>query len=122
MRNKHSNRILSRPAHHRKALFRNLTSQLLEHGRIVTTEAKAKELRRIFEPLVTRAKKELTLANRRLLLQQLGQKADLDRLVEVAKLNKKREGGYLRLTRLPITRTDSAPTMQIEIIDLESSK
>lgn len=117
MHKKHSNRILSRNAEHRKQLLQNLTSSLLLHGSIVTTEAKAKELRTHIEPLITRAKRELTLPNRRLLLSRLMHKADLPRLVAVAEANKKRSSGYIRLTKLPVTRTDAAKEMRVDIID-----
>jgi large subunit ribosomal protein L17 len=117
MRNKHKNRILGRTADNRRHLLKNLTSSLLEHGSIVTTEAKAKELRMHVEPLITSAKQEMTLANRRNLLKKLGHKEDLDRLTKVANIHKKRPGGYVRLTRLPITRTDNAPVVRIDIID-----
>jgi large subunit ribosomal protein L17 len=116
MRKKISNRILGRSADERLHLMRLLTSSLLEHGAITTTEAKAKELRGHFEPLVTRAKQELTLANRRLLIAKLEHKADLPTLLEVAKRNEKRPGGYLRITKLPVKRSDAAHMAHIEIL------
>ena len=117
MRNKHNNRILGRNATERGYLLKGLTSALLEHGAITTTEAKAKELRKHVEPLITRAKQELTLANRRLLLGQLQGQDDLESLVKVGKANAKRPGGYVRLTRLPSERHDNAPVTRVEIID-----
>lgn len=117
MRNKHSNRILGRRAHHREQLLKTLTSALLEHGSIVTSEAKAKELRTYIEPLVTKAKQDLTLARRRHLLRHLAHKEDLQRLVEVAKVHSSRPGGYTRLTRLPSRRADAAGQIRIDIID-----
>ncbi len=116
MRKKVNNRILGRSADERLHLMRLLTSSLLEHGAITTSEAKAKELRRHFEPLVTRAKQELTLANRRLLISELAHKKELPLLVEVAKKNEKRPGGYLRITKLPVTRSDAAHMAHIEIL------
>lgn len=116
MRNKKSNRILGRTSDRRGHLMKSLTSSLLEHGAIVTTEAKAKELRRNFEPLITRAREELTLANRRLLIAQLMHKEDLPALMEAGKRNAKRPGGYLRITKLPITRADAARMARIEIL------
>lgn len=116
MRHKHSNRILGRNSQDRKQLMQNLTSSLLEHGSLVTTEAKAKELRKHVEPLITRAKQDLTLANRRLLLSRLLHEKDLAPLVEVAKVHKDRNGGYLRLTHLPVTRADAAPQMRVDIL------
>lgn len=97
--------------------MKGLTSSLLQHGFITTTEAKAKELRRHVEPLITRAKQDLTLANRRLLLRKLQHASDLDALLAVAKANAKRPGGYLRLTRLPAKRHDNAPVMRVDIIE-----
>jgi len=94
----------------------NLTSSLLEHKSLVTTEPKAKEFRRHFEPLVTHAKSELTLANRRYLLARLLHKKDLPLLLDVAKEHAKRPGGYLRITKLPITRADAARMARIDIV------
>ncbi len=117
MKHRHHNRILGRSASHREQLMRSLTSSLLAHGSIVTSEAKAKELRQHVEPLVTRAKQPLTLANRRHLWRQLGHQDDIDHLVEVAQRCAKRPGGYLRLTRLPSRRADNARQMRVDIID-----
>ncbi len=97
--------------------MQGLVSSLLQHGSIVTTEAKAKELRRHIEPLVTDAKGDMPLAKRRRLLAKLVQPSDLNLLVDVAKANETRPGGYVRLTRLPITRHDSAQTMRIEFVE-----
>ena len=116
MRKKVSNRILGRSADERLHLMRLLTSSLLEHGAINTSEAKAKELRRHFEPLVTRAKAELTLTNRRMLIAKLADKAELPQLLAVAKKNKKRPGGYLRITKLPVIRSDAAHMAHVEIL------
>lgn len=116
MKHQHSNRILGRVAHHRKALLQNLASSLLKHGFVVTTDAKAKELRRHFEPLVTLAKQELTLHRRRQLLQQLLHADDLPALLEVASVHAQRPGGYLRLTKLPSKRHDAAARIRVDII------
>ena len=97
--------------------MQNLTSSLLEHGSLVTTEAKAKEFRRHFEPLITKAREELTLTNRRRLIASLMHKTDLNALVDVAKKQAKRAGGYLRITKLPITRTDAARMARIDIVE-----
>lgn len=117
MKHRHGNRILGRVAADRHQLLQNLTSALLTYGRIVTTAAKAKELRRVFEPLLTEARQELTLHRRRKLLQSLIQASDLDRLLAAAKATKNRAGGYLRLTRLPVMRHDSAAMMHVELVD-----
>ncbi len=97
--------------------MQNLTSSLLEHGSIVTSEAKAKELRKHFEPLITKAREELTLANRRALIGSLLHREELMPLVEVAKKHMKRPGGYLRITKLPITRTDAARMARVDIVE-----
>src|SRR3990167_4142444 len=109
MKHLHSNRILGRTSSNRTALLKGLVSSLLRHGSITTTEAKGKELRRCFEPLVTQAKQELTLHRRRVLLQELLHAQDLPALLAVAKGNATRPGGYLRLTKLPSLRHDAAP-------------
>lgn len=96
--------------------MKSLTSSLLEHGAIVTSEGKAKELRRHFEPLVTRAKEELSLANRRRLISSLMHKRELPELLEVAKKHAKRPGGYFRITKLPVSRADASRMARIEIV------
>jgi len=81
----------------------------------VTQEAKAKELRRFFEPLVTYAKQGLTLHRRRQLLRKLP-KDSLAKLQEVAKANEERPGGYLRVTKLPSKRQDASKMAKVEIV------
>ena len=116
MKHKKKGRTLGRTATKRKQLFTNMTTSLLEHGSIVTTEAKSKELRSFVEPLITEAKGELTLHRRRRLLSKLGKQDDLMSLVSVAKEHAKRPGGYLRLTKMPGVRGDGAAMVRIEII------
>lgn len=116
MKHKHHNRILGRTNNHRKALLRSLVSSLLRHGFITTTEAKGKELRQYFEPLITTAKRELTLNTRRQLLKDLLHATDLPALLEVAKDNQSRPGGYLRLTHVPSSRHDSAAMVRVDIL------
>jgi large subunit ribosomal protein L17 len=117
MKHKHSNRILSRSASNRHALLQQLTSALLTHGHIVTTEAKAKELRRHIEPLITEAKQELTLHRRRQLLRKLAHHEELPQLVAVAGVHKNRPGGYLRAAKLPHRKSDNASLCRVDIID-----
>lgn len=117
MKHRHGNRILGRVAGDRKQLLQNLASALLQHGSIETSQAKAKELRRFLEPLITTAKRDTSLHVRRQLLAQLPTKQDVTRLLAVAKANAKRPGGYMRLTRLPLRRHDAATQARIEIID-----
>lgn len=117
MKHKHGNRILGRTANHRTQLLRNLTAALLTHDSIVTTEAKAKELRRFFEPLLTKAKQELTIARRRQLLRGGVKKTDITRLHELALRLKARPGGYLRLTKLPRERQDGSQMTRVDILE-----
>lgn len=116
MKHGHKNRILSRVKSDRKALLANLASSLLHYGAIETSEAKAKELRRFLEPLITKAKPETTLHIRRQLLSILPTKDDVARLLEAAKRHEKRPGGYVRLTRLPRTRKDASSQVKIELL------
>lgn len=117
MRHKHNNRILGRNAARRGYLLRALTSALLQHQTIVTTAAKAKELRRFVEPLITTSKEQMTLARRRALISKLPSKEDLPALVRIGQANQQRPGGYLRLTRLPSKRHDAASMVRVDIID-----
>lgn len=117
MKHRHGNRILSRTADQRRHLLQNLSTSLLQHKSIVTAEAKGKELKKWFEPLLTEARKEMTLARRRRLLGLLLHAADLPRLRVVAEATKQRPGGYLRLTKLPITRGDGAREVRVEFVD-----
>lgn len=117
MKKKRAKKTLGRTAQHRTQMFKLLSSQLLHHGHIVTTSAKAKELKKIFERLVTHAKRDITLARRRRLLQRIAYKKDLQTLLEVAAANKKRPGGYLRITKLPNRQGDAAALARIDIID-----
>lgn len=117
MKHRHGNRILSRTADKRRHLLQNLSTALLQHKSIVTEEAKGKELKKWFEPLLTEARKELTLARRRHLLRSLLHTADIARLRAVAEATHGRPGGYLRLTKLPITRGDGAREVRVEFVD-----
>lgn len=116
MKHKRSIRTLGRKAHHREQLMKNLCSSLLKHGSVTTTATKAGELRRYIEPLITEAKKELTLSRRRTLLAAVGDSDQLPALVELAQTHIKRPGGYVRITKLPIKRTDGAPVARIDVL------
>lgn len=116
MKHRHKNRILGRARSQRLSLLRGLTSDLLKHGSLVTTGAKAKELRRYFEPLVTKTRGGLTRPTRANLEKFLRKPEDMDRLVAVAKAHMTRPGGYLRITRLPVKRQDAAQMSRIDII------
>lgn len=121
MRHRVKGRRLSRPQAHRKALMINLAKSLIRHRHIRTTVAKAKELRRFIEPLVTRAKED-TLHNRRILLQRLGGDQKLvERLIsEIGASFAERPGGYTRVLRLADRRDGDAAEMAIiEFVDYE---
>ena len=117
MRHRISGRKLSRDSAHRKALLKNLSISLLEHGVIKTTVAKAKELRRVVEPLITTAKVD-TVANRRLVFSRVGHKPTVGKLFgEVAPLYKDRPGGYTRIMKCGFRAGDQAPMAYIELVD-----
>lgn len=120
MQKKRQGRIVGREAAQRTALWRTLMSSLLIHGSIVTTEAKAKELRLVCEPLVTLAKRGNDLATRRLLIAALGNKEAAGRMLAAGKAAQKRPGGYLRLTRLPKLRGDASRMMKVDLVDGKS--
>ena len=120
MKHKRANRTLGRTANHREQLFKQLIGDLLQHGSLVTTMAKAKELQRQVEPLITTAKAELTLARRRQLLAKLHTADDVTRLTAIAKTHTTRPGGYTRISPLPVTRHDAAPTARVDIIDFKA--
>lgn len=121
MRHRHGHRILGRTAPHRNSLVRNLTSDLLKHGSLITTQARAQEVRRHIERLITRAKGELTLHRRRQLLAVLASQQDLDTLREIAAQHQSRPGGYTRLTKLPTKRHDAATMVRLDFVE-ETSK
>lgn len=116
MKHRKKNKILSRNRSQRRSLVRGLTSDLLRHGSIVTTRPKAQELRRYFEPLLTRARADVTLQTRRYLRGQLRAPADVDHLVRAAQIHLHRPGGYLRITRLPTKRRDDATMVRVDIL------
>lgn len=115
MKHLHSNKILGRDYKARQSLMRILTHELLKHGAIKTTKAKAWELRRFFEPLVTLAKKGGTLAVRRRMLRDMD-KESVEKMLTEAAQYAHRPGGYLRLTKLPPTRQDQAKIVRVEMV------
>lgn len=115
MKHKHSNAILGREPHHRHALLKGLAGDLLKHGYVVTSAGRARALRRYVEPLITEAKKELTLHRRRRLLGKLQQQY-LGSLTMVAAGHKARPGGYVRLIKMPQRRHDSAMMIRVELL------
>ncbi|MCK4706320.1 MAG: 50S ribosomal protein L17, partial [Gammaproteobacteria bacterium] len=99
MRHRQSGRQLNRNSSHRKAMFSNMANSLLEHGIIKTTLPKAKELRRIAEPLITLAKTD-SVANRRLAFSRLRDKENVGKLFnELGPRYKERPGGYTRIMK-----------------------
>lgn len=122
MKHRTKNRILGRERSQRLSLMRSLASDLLKHGTITTTRPKAQELRRYFEPLVTRARKGLTRHNRRNLIGQLREDEDMGRLENVAKMNPTRPGGYVRITKLPTKRQDDALMVRVDILSEDTIK
>lgn len=122
MKHRQKNRILGRARSQRLSLLRGLTSDLLKHHSLITTTAKAKELRRFFEPLVTTARQDLTRHVRSNLEKSLRAPEDMERLAKVARVHAKRPGGYVRITRLPTKRQDDAELSRIDILDSDVSK
>ncbi len=117
MRHKNSGRQLNRNASHRKAMFKNMATSLFRHEIIKTTLPKAKELRRVAEPLITIAKKD-SVANRRLAFSRLRDKDIVKKLfVDLGPRLKERPGGYLRILKCGYRAGDNAPMAYIELVD-----
>ena len=117
MRHHKSGRKLNRTSSHRTALFRNLTAALIRDEQIRTTLPKAKELRRVAEPLITLAK-ESTVANRRLAYARLGNRAAVTKLFnELGPRFKNRAGGYLRILKFGFRAGDTAPMALVQLLD-----
>lgn len=122
MRHLKQGRKLGRTPAHRKALLRNLATVLLEHGRILTTEAKAKELRRVTDKLVTLGKRG-DLHARRQALQVIRSNAVVRKLFdEVAPRCAARNGGYTRVLRLGYRPGDAAAMAVIELVDIQATE
>lgn len=117
MRHRKSGRHLNRDSAHRKAMFRNLAVSLIEHEMIRTTVPKAKELRRVAEPLITLAKKD-TVANRRLAFRRTRSKAAVGKLFsELGPRYADRPGGYTRIVRAGHRAGDAAPVAVMELVN-----
>ncbi len=109
MRHRKSGRRLGRNSSHRKAMFRNMAASMLKHETIKTTLPKAKELRRVVEPLITLAKED-SVANRRLAFDRLRDKEVVGKLfTEIGPRFKERPGGYLRILKAAPRAGDAAP-------------
>ncbi|PPK51828.1 50S ribosomal protein L17 [Marinobacter persicus] len=116
MRHRKSGRKFNRTSAHRKAMFRNMTASLVEHELIKTTLPKAKELRRVAEPLITLAKQD-SVANRRLAFSRLRNDAAVAKLFEeLGPRYSERPGGYLRVLKCGFRAGDNAPMAFVELV------
>lgn len=131
MRHRNNVRQLGRTHAHRKAMYRNMATSFFQHERIVTTKEKAKELKRVVEKLITRAKKNLAtddkniqLHNKREVMKVIGNRDVVDKLfTDIALRFKDRPGGYTRIMLLSEQRPGDAAEMAIiELVEKGSSK
>ncbi len=117
MRHRQSGRQLNRNSSHRKAMFKNMACSLFRHEIIKTTLPKAKELRGVAEPLITRAKND-SLANRRVVFDRIRDKEMVGKLfAEIAPRYKERPGGYIRILKCGFRAGDNAPMAYVELVD-----
>ena len=117
MRHRHCLRKLNRTSEHRLAMLRNMANSLIEHEAIKTTLPKAKELRRVVEPLITLGK-EPTVANRRLAFARLRDRDNVTKLFDVLGPRfKARPGGYTRILKMGFRVGDNAPMAYVELVD-----
>ncbi|MFC4764472.1 large subunit ribosomal protein L17 [Dyella sp. OK004] len=117
MRHQKSGRKLNRTSSHREAMFKNMAASLIKHELIRTTLPKAKELRRVAEPLITLAKTD-GVANRRLAFARLRDKQAVGKLfVELGPRYRERPGGYLRILKCGFRPGDNAPMAYVELVD-----
>ncbi|MEW6997890.1 50S ribosomal protein L17 [Colwelliaceae bacterium BS250] len=117
MRHRKSGRQLNRNSSHRQAMFRNMASSLVKHGVIKTTVAKAKELRRVVEPLITLAKTD-SVANRRLAFARTRDNEVVGLLFnELGPRYQERPGGYTRILKCGYRTGDKAPMAYVELVD-----
>lgn len=116
MRHRQSGRKLNRNSSSRKAMFRNMTASLMRHELIKTTLPKAKELRRVAEPLITMAKKD-SVANRRLAFSRIRDREVVTKLFnELGPRYEARPGGYLRILKCGYRAGDNAPMAYVELV------
>jgi large subunit ribosomal protein L17 len=117
MRHQNSGRQLSRNSSHRKAMFKNMASSLFRHELIRTTLPKAKELRRVVEPLITKAKVD-SLANRRYIFDRIRDREMVGKLFsDLGPRYKERPGGYMRILKCGFRPGDKAPMALVELVD-----
>ncbi len=121
MRHQLSGRKLNRTSAHRSAMLRNLAVSLLRHEQVVTTLPKAKELRRVAEPLITLGK-QATLANRRLAFSRLRDREIVGKLFDdLGPRFKARQGGYLRILKMGLRPGDAAPRALVQLVDRKAA-
>jgi large subunit ribosomal protein L17 len=117
MRHRHGLRKLNRTSSHRLAMLRNMAASLLRHEAIKTTVPKAKELRRVVEPLITLGKKP-SIANRRLAFDRLRDREVVVKIFDtLGPRYSKRNGGYLRILKMGFRKGDNAPMAYVELMD-----
>ena len=122
MRHRKSGRLLNRNSSHRKAMFQNMANSLFLHEAIKTTLPKAKELRRVVEPLITKAKSD-SVANRRHVFSKLRDNAMVAKLfTELGPFYKDRPGGYVRILKAGFRTGDKAPMAVVQLVDFESGE
>ena len=122
MRHRKSGRQLNRNSSHRKAMFQNMANSLFLHEVIKTTLPKAKELRRVVEPLITKAKSD-SVANRRHVFSKLRDDAMVAKLfTELGPFYKDRPGGYVRIFKAGFRTGDKAPMAVVQLVDFESGE
>ena len=122
MRHRKSGRQLNRNSSHRKAMFQNMANSLFLHEVIKTTLPKAKELRRVVEPLITKAKSD-SVANRRHVFSKLRDDAMVAKLfTELGPFYKDRPGGYVRILKAGFRTGDKAPMAVVQLVDFESGE
>lgn len=120
MRHRLSHRKLNRTSSHRQALLRNLSNALLKHEAIKTTLPKAKELRKVVEPLITLGKKP-SLANRRLAFDRLRDRDMVVKLFDnLGPRFMQRPGGYVRILKFGFRQGDNAPMAYVELVERDS--
>jgi len=121
MRHRKSGRKFNRTSAHRKVMLRNMAVSLFEHEAIKTTLPKAKELRRVAEPLITLAKDD-SVANRRLAFSRTRSKAMVGKLFnELGPRYRERPGGYIRVLKMGFRPGDNAPMAYVELVDRPES-
>ena len=117
MRHKIAGRKLGRRSGHRRALYRNLVTELLKHEKIVTTEAKAREVRSLAEKIITLGKKSGLHAYRQTLSYVLDKKVTEKVFADLAKRYSERPGGYTRVIKLEPRLGDGAPMAKLELVE-----